>query len=145
MISGLTLIEVMIALVVLSLGLTATFGGMNVARQTKVAAENYALALQEIQAQIETYQYLPFQSLQSDFKGASFSVKGLVAPTGYSSVGTITSIYNTTPYSTNVGAANTNTFGTSNSALPLRFKCVWDENGTVRSVEMVYVLVYRGL
>lgn len=142
---GMSLVEVLIALTVLALGFGAAFSAIFTARRVDSASHNSALAYQEIQAQIETYQYLPFISLQSNFKGSSFNVAGLTPLPGAPSVGTVTKAANPDPDNTTLSPTNPNAFLSSDSKLPLRFRCCWIENGTPVSVEVIYVLTYRGI
>jgi type II secretory pathway pseudopilin PulG len=139
-----TLLETMIAVGVLMIGLTAAFSGLLNARQVNQMVRDQSLAYQEIQAQIETYQYMPFKALQQSnaFKGARFDVKGLRAPNGRSSVGTVTKASNPNPYDTSAGA---NSFSSSASKLPIRFRCEWDEGGVPMFAEIVFVYTYRGI
>jgi prepilin-type N-terminal cleavage/methylation domain-containing protein len=140
--SGMSLIETMVAMVILSIGLTTAFTALLNARRVSQMSKDQALAYQEIQAQIETYQYLPFRSLQMTFKGGRFDVRGLLAPLNRSSVGTISNVYNPDPYST---TANINKFGNTDGMLPLRFRCEWMEGDSPMSAEVVYVFTYRGI
>ena len=140
--AGMTIIETMIAMAILGIGLTASFGSMINARKVNEHATNAALAYQEIQAQIETYQYLPFITLQRDFKGTGFAVKGLSPAAGRPCGGTITRVDNIDPYATTPAS---NAFSSSDTKLPLRFRCEWDEGGSPMSIEIVYVVVYRGI
>lgn len=149
---GMTLIEVMIAISILMIGLTVVFSSLLTARKVSEQATNMALAYQEIQAQVETYQYLPFNDLQRHFKGTSFAVKGLLAPlvpgsssVRRTSVGTITRLQNPTPYATSLWPTNVNAFDNSQTRLPLRFRVEWDQDGSTMSAEVVYVLTYRGI
>jgi len=153
-----SLMEVMVAVAILTTGLAAVFGSLLTARNFNRHSQNFALAYQEIQAQIETYQYLPFVGLQNDFKGAAFDVYGLRAPTGRSSVGTVTLTTNANinpstltgsdPYVTGypyaAGSGNPNNPG-GRSMIPLRFRCEWDEDGVTTAAEVIYVLSYRGI
>jgi prepilin-type N-terminal cleavage/methylation domain-containing protein len=140
---GMTIIEVMIALAILIAGMTAVFSCMLTARNVQAQTQNQALAYSEIQAQIETYQYLPFVGLQSYFKGAQFDVQGLKKVSGRTSVGTVTRASNDDP--TNAATALTRNTFNGDTTLPLRFRCEWDEGGRSMSVEVIYVLSYRGI
>lgn len=142
---GMSLIEVMIALAVLAMGFWAAFSAMFTAKRVDNAARDQAYAFQEIQAQIETYQYLPFISLQTNFKGASFDVRGLTPLPGAPSVGTVTKAANPDPDNTVLSPTNPNAFTSADSKLPLRFRCAWMEGGNPVAVEVIYVLTYRGI
>jgi prepilin-type N-terminal cleavage/methylation domain-containing protein len=139
--AGMSLIEVMIAMAILVAGMTATFSSMLTARNVQTLTQHQSLAYSEIQAQIETYQYLPFVGLQSSFKGAQFDVQGLRKADGRSSIGTVTRADNDSPYDTTLSR---NTFN-GEAKLPLRFRCEWDEGGRSVSVEVIFVLTYRGI
>lgn len=143
--SGMSLLEVMVALAVLAIGFGAAFSAMFMARKVDESARNSALAYQEIQAQIETFQYLPFISLQTAFKGASFDVRGLTPLSGAPAVGSVTKAANPDPDNTTLSPTNPNAFSSSDAKLPLRFRCSWLENGNPVSVEVYYVLTYRGI
>lgn len=143
--SGMSLVEVIIALAVLAVGFGVAFSAMFTAKRVDNAARSQAYAFQEIQAQIETYQYLPFISLQTNFKGASFTVRGLTPLAGAPSVGTVTRAANPDPDNTVLSPTNPNAFTSADSKLPLRFRCAWVEAGTPVAVEVIYVLTYRGI
>lgn len=143
--SGMSLLEVLVALTVLALGFGAAFSAMFTARKVDDSARNAELAFQEIQAQLETYQYLPFISLQTNFKGASFDVQGLTPPKGVTQVGSVTKAANPSPDDTTLSPTNPNAFTSSDTKLPLRFRCTWVENGNPVTVEVYYVLTYRGI
>jgi prepilin-type N-terminal cleavage/methylation domain-containing protein len=141
--SGMTLIEVMIAMVILVIGLSALFDSMVTSKRVNDRATNQAKAYEEIQAQIESFQYMPFDSVRRDFKGVAFDVKGLAAQTGAITCGTISKLSNANPNST-VTAPNPNKFLATDNVLPLRFRVAWtDEQGPV-AVETVYVVTNRG-
>jgi prepilin-type N-terminal cleavage/methylation domain-containing protein len=142
--AGVTLIETVVALMILSIGLSAVFSAMLAAKRTNDQATNRALAFQEIQAQIETYQFIPYRSIILNFKGTAFQVKGLTAPAGRTSVGTVSRLSNPDPYDTAL-SPNPNAFNSSETELPLRFRCEWDEGSGPLSVEVVYVVTYRGI
>jgi prepilin-type N-terminal cleavage/methylation domain-containing protein len=141
--SGLTLVEVMIAMVILVIGLSALFDSMVTSKRVNDRATNQAKAYEEIQAQIEALQYMPFDTVRREFKGIAFNVKGLAPQTGAVTCGTVTKLSNPNPNST-VIAPNPNKFVLSDKALPLRFRVAWtDEQGPV-SVETIYVVASRG-
>jgi type II secretory pathway pseudopilin PulG len=136
-----TIVEVVLAMAILVMGLAAVFSSMLAARNVQVQTQNQALAYSEIQAQIETYQYLPFVGLQNNFKGAQFDVQGLKKVSGNPAVGTVTKAANNNVYDTTLVR---NTFN-GDTKLPLRFRCEWDEGGRSVTVEVIYVLTYRGI
>ncbi|MBA2481831.1 MAG: prepilin-type N-terminal cleavage/methylation domain-containing protein [Planctomycetes bacterium] len=142
--AGVTLIETMVALMILAIGLSAVFGAMLAAKKTNDKATSRALAFQEIQAQIETHQFIPFRSIILNFKGTAFDVKGLKPPSNRSSVGTVSRLSNPNPYDATL-SPNPNAFNSSETKLPLRFRCEWDEGEGPMSVEVVYVVTYRGI
>lgn len=141
--AALSLVEVMIAMVILVIGLSTLFDSMVTSKRVNDRATNQAKAYEEIQAQIESLQYLPFDSVRKYFKGVSFSVKGLSPQSGAFTVGTITKLSNPNPDSTAV-APNPNKFLFTDNVLPLRFRVAWvDEQGPA-SVETVFVVTNRG-
>jgi len=141
--SGMSLIEVMIAMVILAIGLSTLFDSMITSKRVNDRATNQAKAYEEIQAQIETIQYMPFDSVRRDFKGIAFDVLGLRIPDGAVTCGTVTNFANSNPDDTAI-APNPNKFKLSDQVLPLRFRVAWvDENGPA-SVETVYVVTNRG-
>jgi prepilin-type N-terminal cleavage/methylation domain-containing protein len=142
---GMTLIEVMIALAILVSAITVVFSGLLTERNVQTQMSNQALAYSEIQAQIETYQYLPFVGLQQNFKGAQFDVQGLKAINGKTSVGTVSKVSNPNWYDPTVSPTNPNSFSSSDTVLPLRFRCEWDDSGSPMSCEVIYILAYRGI
>ena len=141
--SGLTLVEVMIAMVILVIGLSALFDSMVTSKRVNDRATNQAKAYEEIQAQIETLQYMPFDSVRRDFKGIAFDVKGLAPQTGAITCGTVTKLSNADPNST-VLAPNPNKFVTLDNVLPLRFRVAWTDEQGPAAVETVYVVTSRG-
>ena len=141
--SGMTLIEVMIAMVILVVGLSALFDSMVTSKRVNDRATNQAKAYEEIQAQIESLQYMPFDSVRRDFKGIAFDVKGLAPQTGAITCGTITKLLNANPNST-VIAPNPNKFLLTDNILPLRFRVAWTDDQGPASVETVYVVTNRG-
>jgi type II secretory pathway pseudopilin PulG len=138
---GMSLVEVMLATAILAASLAVVFSSMLSARNVQSQTQNQALAYAEIQAQIETYQYLPFSGLQSSFKGAQFDVQGLRKCSGNPSVGTVTKASNSNVWDTTLTPNNFN----GDTKLPLRFRCEWDEDNHKMSVEIIYVLTYRGI
>ena len=129
-----SLVEVMIAMMVLAIGLSTLFDSMITSKRVNDRATNQAKAYEEIQAQIETMQYMPFDSVRRDFKGIAFDVLGLRIPDGAVTCGTVTKFSNPNP----------NKFLLSDQVLPLRFRVAWvDENGPAW-VETVYVVANRG-
>ncbi len=143
--TGLTLIETMVAFTVLVVGTFAVFDALVTAKRTHERATNMALAYQEIQAQIETVQYLPYLSMQTTFKGSSFSVPGLGLQTGRTMSGTVTKLANPNPYSTMLGSTNPNRFTTVDQTMPLRFRVDWLDSSGPCTVELIYVLSFRGI
>lgn len=138
-----TLVEVMIAMVILVVGLSALFDSLVTSKRVNDRATNMALAYEEIQAQIESLQYMPFASMRRDFKGIAFDVRGLNIPTGSVTCGTVTNLRNPTPEST-VMSPNPNKFINTDLVLPLRFRVNWvDAQGPI-SVETVFVITNRG-
>ncbi len=164
--TGLTIIETVIAMMVLVLGIFAVFDALVTSKKSNERATNNALALQEIQAQIETLQYLPFTSIKTSFRGIGFSVNGLKPP-DYNRVGkngrlntlptlaydlpvgTVTRLANTNIYSVPPAyagsAVNPNAFLSDVDTLPLRFRVEWQDSMGPTWVELVYVLAYRGI
>lgn len=141
--SGTTLVEVMIAMVVLVIGLTALFDSLVTSKRVNDRATNQAKAYEEIQAQIETLQYMPFDSVRRDFKGIAFDVQGLRPQDDAVTCGTVTNLSNTNPNDTTT-TPNPNKFRLTDQVLPLRFRVAWvDDNGPA-SVETVYVVTNRG-
>lgn len=141
--SGTSLIEVMIAMMILAIGLSTLFDSMITSKRVNDRATNQAKAYEEIQAQIESLQYMPFDSVRRDFKGIAFDVQGLRVPEGAITCGTVTNFANPNPDDTST-SPNPNKFNLSDQVLPLRFRVAWvDENGPA-SVETVYVVTNRG-
>jgi prepilin-type N-terminal cleavage/methylation domain-containing protein len=141
--SAFSLVEVMIAMMVLAIGLSTLFDSMITSKRVNDRATNQAKAYEEIQAQIESLQYMPFDSVRRDFKGIAFDVQGLRIPDGAVTCGTVTNFANPNPDDT-ATAPNPNKFKLSDQVLPLRFRVAWvDENGPA-SVETVYVVTNRG-
>ena len=138
-----TLIETMIAMSVLVVGLMGVFSAFVTSKNVNERAQNQALAYQEIQAQIETVQYLPFISVLQNFKGYSFAVFGLRHSIANRSCGTVTRLANPDVYS--VAATNPNRFPNTASSLPMRFRVEWADSQGPGAVEVVYVLTFRGL
>jgi prepilin-type N-terminal cleavage/methylation domain-containing protein len=141
--AGLTLVEVMIAVAVMVVGLSAVFDSLVTSHRVTDRGKNQALAYQEIQAQIEQLQMLSFKSLRQTFKGIAFQVSGLRPQTGTTTLGTVTNLLaSRTPYS---GQANPNVFLATDTKMPLLFKVTWEDAEGVSSVQVVYVLAYRGI
>ncbi len=149
--TGLTMIEVIIAMGVVVLGTFALFDALTTARRTDERARNTALAYQEIQAHIETIQYLPFLTMLNSFKGTSFKVPGLRPPNLPGGAGTrpmcgtITKLTNTNVWDTTLGPTNPNKFVATDTKMPLRFRVEWQDSSGEAFVEVVYVLTYRGI
>jgi type II secretory pathway pseudopilin PulG len=140
---ALTLVEIMIAMAILIIGLSTLFDSMVTSKRVNDRATNQAKAYEEIQAQIESLQYMPFLSVRSSFKGIAFNVRGLRPPSGVSSCGTVTKLTNPNPYDTNV-SPNPNSFPLSAQILPLRFRVTWEDDQGPASVETTYVVTTRG-
>ncbi|MBA3698558.1 MAG: type II secretion system protein [Planctomycetes bacterium] len=141
--SGLSLVELMISMVILAIGLSTLFDSMITSKRVNDRATNQAKAYEEIQAQIESLQYMPFDSVRRDFKGIAFDVQGLRIPEGAVTCGTVTNLANPNPDDT-ATAPNPNKFNLSDQVLPLRFRVAWvDENGPAW-VETVFVVTNRG-
>lgn len=130
-------------MVILVIGLSTLFDSMVTSKRVNDRATYQAKAYEEIQAQIESLQYMPYDSVRRDFKGISFSVKGLAPQTGAVTVGTITKLSNTTPDSTAI-APNPNRFTLTDNVLPLRFRVAWIDDQGPASVETVYIVTNRG-
>ena len=64
--SALSLVEVMIAMVILVIGLSTLFDSMVTSKRVNDRATNQAKAYEEIQAQIESLQYLDGVSFSTD-------------------------------------------------------------------------------
>jgi Tfp pilus assembly protein PilV len=141
--AGLSLVEVMIAMVILVIGLSTLFDSMVTSKRVNDRATNQAKAYEEIQAQIEALQYMPFDSIRRDFKGIAFDVKGLSPQTGAVTCGTITKLSNPNPNDT-ATAPNPNKFLLTDNVLPLRFRVAWLDDQGPASVETVYVVTNRG-
>jgi Tfp pilus assembly protein PilV len=152
--SGMTLIETVIAMSVLVVGTLSVFDSLLTARKVNDRATNTALAYQEIQAQIETMQNMPYVDVWQKFSGIGFQVAGLQAQKTTTAaglvkfdnrlpVGTVTRLSNANFYDTS--ATNPNAFDTSNTYLPLRFRVEWKDDLGDTAVEIIYVLVYRGI
>ncbi len=141
---GMTLVEVVMAMTIMVVGLFTVFDSLVTSQHVNDRATNQALAYQEIQAQIETVQYLPFVTVAQDFKGLSFAVKGLRVAVGSPSVGTVTNLANPNPEDTTL-APNPNLFPANATKLPLRFRAHWVDAEGDAIVEVVYILVYRGI
>jgi type II secretory pathway pseudopilin PulG len=141
--SGLSLVEVTIAMVILTIGLSTLFDSMATSKRINDRATNQAKAYEEIQAQIESLQYMPFDSVRRDFKGIAFDVRGLNPPATAFTCGTVTKLSNPNPDDT-ATTPNPNKFNLSDQVLPLRFRVSWlDEHGPA-SVETVYIVTNRG-
>jgi prepilin-type N-terminal cleavage/methylation domain-containing protein len=141
--SGLSLVEVMISMMILAIGLSTLFDSMITSKRVNDRATNQAKAYEEIQAQIETLQYMPFDSVRRDFKGIAFDVQGLRVPEGAVTCGTVTKFSNPNPNDTST-TPNPNKFLLSDQVLPLRFRVAWvDDNGPAW-VETVYIVANRG-
>ncbi len=140
-----TLVETMIAIMILAIGLTTVFTSLVNARRGNQVAEDQALAHQGIQAQIETYQGIPFATLRSSFRGARFAVGALTPTDGHPSVGTITGAWNPDPAKLAPEANRVPGSPGSAERVPLRFRCEWSEGGSAMSAEVVYVFTQRGM
>lgn len=141
--SGLSLVEVMIAMVILAIGLSTLFDSMVTSNRVNDRATNQAKAYEEIQAQIESLQYMPFDSVRRDFKGIAFDVKGLAPRKGAVTCGTITKLSNPNPDDAST-SPNPNKFLLTDNVLPLRFRVAWEDQQGVAWVETVYVVTNRG-
>jgi len=130
-------------MVILVIGISTLFDSMVTSKRVNDRATNQAKAYEEIQAQIETLQYMPFDSVRRDFKGIAFDVLGLRPPRGVANCGTITNFNNPNPESTAI-SPNPNRFLLSAQILPLRFRVSWEDDQGPVSVETVYVVTNRG-
>ncbi len=146
--TGLTLIETVLAMTVLIVGTVAVFDSLLTANKANNRATNTALALQEIQAQIETMENMPFVDIWMNFKGIGFSVRGLSAPAALKAralqCGTVTALKNADIYNTST-TSNKNVFSPSDTKLPLRFRVEWNDLSGDAAVEVIYILAYRGI
>lgn len=141
--SGLSLVELMIAMMILAIGISTLFDSLMTSKRVNDRATNQAKAYEEIQAQIESIQYMPFETIRRNFKGIAFDVEGLRVPEGAVTCGTVTNFANPDPNDTSL-IPNPNKFSPTAPTLPLRFRVAWvDENGPA-SVETIFVMTSRG-
>jgi prepilin-type N-terminal cleavage/methylation domain-containing protein len=141
---ALTLIEVMIAMVILVIGISTLFDSMVTSKRVNDRATSQAKAYEEIQAQIENLQYMPFASLREGFKGIAFNVRGLRPPGGDFSCGTVTKLSNPNPNDTTIAPINPNVFSPTDNILPFRIRVSWEDDQGPAMVETVYVATNRG-
>lgn len=129
-ISGMTLIEVMIASAALVTGIFSVFGAMGTSSQVRNRAKLQGIAVECIQAQVERLQAMSFNSVCSAVpktSGMGFDVPGVPTPVGRSQAGSIVREADSTL-----------------SRLHLRFTVDWvDANGPA-SVVIHYHHVNRG-
>ncbi len=140
---GATLIEIMIAMVILVVGMGTLFDSMVTSQRVNERATNQAKAYEEIQAQIESLQYMPFDSVRRDFKGIAFDVNGLTPIKGNATCGTVTRLANPNPDDKSM-SPNPNKFTTTDLVLPLRFRVSWEDHEGPSSVETIFVIANRG-
>jgi type II secretory pathway pseudopilin PulG len=136
-----TVVEVIIAFAVLVVGISSLMDAMVTSKRITDRATNQAKAYEQIQAQLEAIQYVPFQALKDNFKGIAFDVPGLRPGPGAVSCGTITKLSNPTP---DAATPSLNNFAVSDLSLPLRFRVRWVDQEGESTVETVYVVANRG-
>ena len=139
--AGMTVVEVIIAFAVLVVGVSSLMDAMVTSKRITDRATNQAKAYEQIQAQLEAIQYIPYQAMKDNFKGIAFDVPGLRPATGAFSCGTITKLSNATPDAT---TPSLNNFAASDQSLPLRFRVRWVDQEGESTVETVYVVANRG-
>jgi type II secretory pathway pseudopilin PulG len=138
-----TLVEVMIAMFILVVGVGTLFESLVTSQRVNERATNQAKAYEEIQAQIESLQYMPFSTVHKYFKGIAFNVDGLTPIDGAATCGTVTRLSNPNPDDTTINP-NPNKFPSTAQVLPLRFRVAWLDQEGPSSVETVYVMTNRG-
>jgi Tfp pilus assembly protein PilV len=129
-VSGMTLIEVMIASAALVTGIFSVFGAMGASAQVRNRAKLQGIAVECIQAQVERLQAMGYNSVCSAVpkdSGMGFDVPGVPTPTGRSQAGSI------------VREADSTT-----SRLHLRFTVDWTDASGPSSVVIHYHHVNRG-
>lgn len=139
--SGMTLVEIIIALAILVVALSTLFDSMVTSKRITDRVTNQAKAYEQIQAQLEAIQYIPYQALKDNFKGIAFDVPGLRPGAGAVTCGTITKLSNTTPDDT---TPSLNNFVASDQSMPLRFRVRWVDQEGESTVETIYVVANRG-
>lgn len=139
--AGMSLVEVIIAFAIMVVGISSLFDAMVTSKRISDRTTNQAKAYEQIQAQLEAIQYIPYQAMKDNFKGISFDVPGLRPAPGATSCGTITKLSNPTPDGT---TPTLNNFAASDQSLPLRFRVRWVDQEGESWVECVYVVANRG-
>ncbi len=139
--SGMTLVEIIIALAILVVALSTLFDSMVTSKRISDRVTNQAKAYEQIQAQLEAIQYIPYQALKDNFKGIAFDVPGLNPGVGAVTCGTITKLSNATPDAT---TPSLNNFAANDQSMPLRFRVRWVDQEGESTVETIYVVANRG-
>jgi len=121
-----TLVEVMIALVVLGIATSAFASALATAQQVHTRTWMQARAFEQIQKVIEQIQNTNFASVQTTWNNTSFDVSGLTPQTGSTRVGSVT-IFNAT-----------------SSVIPVRIVASWTDYQGPTEIVVVYVHVNRG-
>ena len=66
--SGMTLVEIIIAMAILLVALTTLFDSMVTSKRISDRVTNQAKAYEQIQAQLEAIQYIPYQALKDNLQ-----------------------------------------------------------------------------
>ena len=137
--SGFSLMEVMIALTVLVVAVLATFSGIAKAHWAAERANASSLALDAIQAQMESYQTLPFATVD-DLPLAATSPANFATPAnavGYAIPGL-------QPYSGTMAGAVWREPDSTTSLLHLVFQASWRDVEGPNCMRIHYYHVNRG-
>jgi prepilin-type N-terminal cleavage/methylation domain-containing protein len=124
--SGFTLIEVLIALSIIAIALSAYCSSIFGAQQTQNRSISQSRALEQIQKVIEQIQNTNYASVQTSWDGQSFTVPGLAPQAG-----------RTTECTVNVISPQVN-------KIPLRITVSWLDIQGPASISVVYVHTNRG-
>ena len=137
--AGFSLIEVMIAMTILVVAVLATFSGIGKASTASNRANSSSLALDAIQTQMESYQTLPFSTVD-DVPRAATSPANFATPTNARGF-TITGL---SPYSGTVAGAVWREPDSTSSLLHLVFQASWVDLEGPNCMRIHYYHVNRG-
>jgi prepilin-type N-terminal cleavage/methylation domain-containing protein len=124
--SGFSLIEIMIALVIISIALSAFCSSLFTAQQVQTRTVCQSLALEQIQKVVEQIQYTDYDGVPPGWDKASLPVTGL------------------TPQAGQANPCTVNVFNQQVDRIPLRITVAWTDLEGPASISVVYVHVKRG-
>ena len=124
--SGFTLVEIMIALAIIAVALSAFCGSLFTAQQVQTRTISQSRALEQIQKIIEQIQNTNYTSVQSSWDNKTFPVSGLTPQPGSTTCCTV------------------NVVSPQVDKIPLRITVSWSDLSGPGTISVIYVHTNRG-